>query len=231
MEHVKPPKTGWDHSAINLFPLLCRSHCERLMHRDPVIYAQQMALLWEPNQNINHKQVGKHSNTDTQFNLVQLYLCNWGFPGGTVVKNMPANAGDTGDMGLKPGSGRSPGGGNGNPLHFSCPENSMYREAWRGHNELYATEYACIFIVTKKFWTHNMCQTLGYQRISYSGFLQGHCLISAIFIWDLLLTWFPERCDFSYWLCYFCPSVLSPLIPNQPSHCLQSISDPFFPEH
>ena len=47
--------------------------------------------------------MGKHSNTDTQFNLVQLYLCNWGFPGGTVVKNMPANAGDTGDMGLNLG--------------------------------------------------------------------------------------------------------------------------------
>ena len=39
-----------------------------------------------------------------------------GFPGGTVVKNMPANAGDTRDMGSIPGLGRSPGGGNGNPL-------------------------------------------------------------------------------------------------------------------
>ena len=35
-----------------------------------------------------------------------------------MVKNLPANAGDTGDMGLIPGSGRSPGGGNGNPLQF-----------------------------------------------------------------------------------------------------------------
>ena len=68
-----------------------------------------------------------------------------------MVKNMPANAGDTGDMGLKPGSGRSPGGGNGNPLQYSCLENSTDREAWRGHNKLYATEYACIFIVKKKF--------------------------------------------------------------------------------
>ena len=37
-----------------------------------------------------------------------------GFPGGAVVKNLDANAGDTGDAGLIPGSGRSPGGGNGN---------------------------------------------------------------------------------------------------------------------
>ena len=39
-----------------------------------------------------------------------------GFPGGSVVKNSPANAGDTKDVGLIPGSGRSPGGGNSNPL-------------------------------------------------------------------------------------------------------------------
>ena len=53
-----------------------------------------------------------------------------GFPGGTVVKNTPANAGDTRDAGLIPGSGRSPGVGNGNPLHLSCPQNSMDRGAW-----------------------------------------------------------------------------------------------------
>ena len=52
----------------------------------------------------------------------------WGFPGGTVVKNPPANAGD---VGLIPGSGRSPGGGNGNPLQYSCLENPMERGAWR----------------------------------------------------------------------------------------------------
>ena len=41
------------------------------------------------------------------------------FPGGSVVKNLPVNVGDTGDMGSIPGQGRSPGGGNGNPLqHF-----------------------------------------------------------------------------------------------------------------
>ena len=39
-----------------------------------------------------------------------------GFPGGSVVKNPPANAGDTGDVGSIPGLGRSPKGGNGNPL-------------------------------------------------------------------------------------------------------------------
>ena len=54
-----------------------------------------------------------------------------GFPGGTVVKNSPANAGDLRDVGLIPGSGRSPGEGNGNPLPYSYLQNSMDRRAWR----------------------------------------------------------------------------------------------------
>ena len=46
-----------------------------------------------------------------------------------VVKNPPANAGDLRDSGLIPGLGRSPGGGNGNPLQYSFLENPMDREA------------------------------------------------------------------------------------------------------
>jgi len=48
-----------------------------------------------------------------------------------VVKNLPANAGDIRDAGLIPGSGRSPRGGNGNPLQYSCLENPMDRGACR----------------------------------------------------------------------------------------------------
>ena len=48
-----------------------------------------------------------------------------------VVKNLPDNTGDARDTGLIPGSGRSPGEGNGNPLQYSCLENSMGREPWR----------------------------------------------------------------------------------------------------
>ena len=47
-----------------------------------------------------------------------------------VVKNPFANAGDTGDTGSIPGSGRSPGGGNGSPLQYSYLENPMNRGAW-----------------------------------------------------------------------------------------------------
>ena len=48
-----------------------------------------------------------------------------------MVKNLPANAEGTRDMGLIPGSGRSPGGGNGNPLEYSCLENPMDRGTWQ----------------------------------------------------------------------------------------------------
>ena len=47
-----------------------------------------------------------------------------------MVKNPPANAVDTADLGSVPGSGRSPGEGNGNPLQYSCLENSMDRGSW-----------------------------------------------------------------------------------------------------
>ena len=54
-----------------------------------------------------------------------------GSPGDIVVKNLPANAGNTRDAGLIPGSERFPGGGHGNPLQYSCLENPMDRRAWR----------------------------------------------------------------------------------------------------
>ena len=52
-----------------------------------------------------------------------------GFPGGSEVKASPSNAGDLGSI---PGSGRSPGEGNGNPLQYSCLENPMDGGAWYG---------------------------------------------------------------------------------------------------
>ena len=67
-------------------------------------------------------------------------LCIWfqgkdehrrGFPGGSLVKNLPASAGDTGDAGSIPGSGRSPVRVNGNPLQDSCQDNPMDRGAWQ----------------------------------------------------------------------------------------------------
>ena len=53
------------------------------------------------------------------------------FQVGSVVKNLPANAGDARDVGSIPGSGRSPGEGNGNPSQYSCLENPIERGPWR----------------------------------------------------------------------------------------------------
>ena len=64
------------------------------------------------------------------------------FPGGIVVKNPPANTGDTREAGSIPGLGRSPGVGNGSPLQYSCLENSMDRGDW----------WATVYGVTKS-WT------------------------------------------------------------------------------
>ena len=58
------------------------------------------------------------------YSRILFYACS-------VVKNCPANAGEAGGRGLTPGSGRSPGGGNGHHLQYSCLGNSKDREAWK----------------------------------------------------------------------------------------------------
>ena len=57
-----------------------------------------------------------------------------GFPGGSVVKNPPASAEDVRDTGLIPGLGRSPGGGHGNPLQYSCLENPHGQRSLAGYS-------------------------------------------------------------------------------------------------
>ena len=66
---------------------------------------------------------------EAKYNFWHLNLpkTNRGFPGDSVVQNLPANAGD---MGSIPGSEISPGEGNSNPLPYFCPGNSMDRGAW-----------------------------------------------------------------------------------------------------
>ena len=54
------------------------------------------------------------------------------YPGVSVVKNLPANVRDAGDIGLNPGSERSLGEGNGNPFQYSCLKNPMEEEPARG---------------------------------------------------------------------------------------------------
>ena len=69
-------------------------------------------------------------NTDIKLIIMESSRVELGFPGGSVIKNPPVNAGDTGDAGSIPGSGRYPGVGNGYPLQYFCLGNSTARGAW-----------------------------------------------------------------------------------------------------
>ena len=62
----------------------------------------------------------------------------------SVVKDLPANAGDPGDEGLIPGSGRSPGGENGNPLQYSCWANPTDRGAWQSAIHGVTRSWTCL---------------------------------------------------------------------------------------
>ena len=69
-----------------------------------------------------------------------------------VVENLPANAGDVRDIGLIPGSGRSPGGSHGNPLQYSCLENPTDRGAWQATVHGIAKSQTSL----KQFITHHI---------------------------------------------------------------------------
>ena len=69
-----------------------------------------------------------------------MHICR-SFPDGSVVKNPPANARDLGSI---PGSERSPGGGHGNPLQYSCLENLMDRGAWWVTIHMAAQSWTCL---------------------------------------------------------------------------------------
>ena len=77
-----------------------------------------------------------------------------GFPDGSAGEESACKAGDTVDAGLIPGLGRSPGGGNGNPLRYSCLENSMDRGAWQ----------VTVHGVTKSWTTTERLRTINYMK-------------------------------------------------------------------
>ena len=77
--------------------------------------------------------VKSQENVDSKKSRVKLSslsLYTRRFTGGSVLKNLPANAADTGDAGSIPGLGRTPGLGNGNPLQYSSLDNPLDRGAW-----------------------------------------------------------------------------------------------------
>ena len=91
-------------------------------HVSPLV----LVLLSEATEKINNRLHIYYIFT-TYINLLYIYYICVGFSGGSVVKDLPASAGDAG---LIPGSGRLPGEGNGNPLQYSCLGNPMERGAW-----------------------------------------------------------------------------------------------------
>ena len=78
-----------------------------------------------------------------------------GFPGGSVVKNLPATAGDVEEISSIPGLGRSPGEEHGNPLQYSCLVNLMDREVW----------WATVHGVTKTGTTEPLMHPTHYQPL------------------------------------------------------------------
>ena len=79
-----------------------------------------------------------------------------GFPGGSAIKNPPANAGDSG---LIPGMGRSPGEGNGKPLQYPCLPNPVDRGTWK------ASVNRAQRVSTTEVSTHNRCTGLNRDKI------------------------------------------------------------------
>ena len=75
-----------------------------------------------------------------------------------MVKNPPINAGDVGVLGSIPGSGRSPGGGHGNPFQYSCLENPMGREVWGGYTTVHGVSKSQLEM-TEHTHTHTHTQT------------------------------------------------------------------------
>ena len=71
--------------------------------------------------------MGRYKRLNSLKSFIHIHLSSLGFPGGSDNKASDCNAGDLDSI---PGSGRSPGEGNGNPFQYSCLENPMDGEAW-----------------------------------------------------------------------------------------------------
>ena len=120
------------HLCMEGFPFLGRDTDSQAFHENRCLMECSGRLLWftwklfseDP---MIHLLPASHH---TLYCLL-LFFPTQGFPGGLVVKNLPVNAGDTGDAGSSPRSGKFLGKRNGNLLQCSCLENPMDRGAWR----------------------------------------------------------------------------------------------------
>ena len=98
------------------------------------IHISTLFLILFPYRSLQSIELSSLHYTAGPYQLPILYIvaciCQ-GFPGGSLVRNSPAYVGNTGDMVQIPGSGRSLGGGDGNPLQYSCLKNPVDKGAWR----------------------------------------------------------------------------------------------------
>ena len=134
-----------------------------------------------------------------------------GFPGGSVVKNLPANAGDTRDPGLIAGVGRALGVGNDNLLQYSCLENPMDRGAWP----------ATVHGVTKR-WTwlrnlaHNMASALGAENQGSLEIgmhvIEQISLLVILYWWYIIIIWRSSVKDKTIYLIFMLNNILSFMI-------------------
>ena len=137
-----------------------------------------------------------------------IYFMLWASQVVLVVKNPPANAGDTKDAGLILGLGRSPGIGNGNPFQYSCLENCMGRGGWGNGNPL---QYSCL----EDWWAEEAdgLQCMGPQKLDTTEHSTFALYVFCVFylprllkcIWFLI---FPllALCLTLFFGCYFLPS-------------------------
>ena len=123
-----------------------QSKVDKALHKERLRFRLSCVWLW--NLQLNIFTIFRYS----KMYYVPLFLV--GFPRDSVVRNLPANAGDTGDAGSIPGSGRSPGGGHGNPLQYSCLKNPQGQRSLVGYSpwscrELDTTELlTCYYMET-----------------------------------------------------------------------------------
>ena len=108
--------------------------------------------------------------------FLSMPIITWASQVVLVVKNPPANAGDVREVGLILGSGRSPGGGHGNPLQYSCLENPMDRGAWQATVHRVAksqtwlkwlSTHACITIICLSYYRY----LTEYEVVSHFGYI------------------------------------------------------------